>query len=77
LRPGWTTELRVEGEYERPEEPGHGYSRDKWPDLKQVVALLTTYKSLDAFGDSTSPVPGSLPYCRIAVLPSCPTPVWP
>jgi len=46
-----TTSLSVEGEYDRPEEPGsiritHGYSRDHRPDLKQVVvALLTTYRS--------------------------------
>jgi len=46
-----TTSLSVEGEYERPEEPGvvritHGYSRDERPDLKQVVvALLTGYRS--------------------------------
>ena len=46
-----TTSLSVEGEYDRPEEPGviritHGYSRDRRPDLKQVVvALLTTYRS--------------------------------
>jgi len=46
-----TTSLSVEGEYERPEEAGgvritYGYSRDKRPDLKQVVvALLTSYRS--------------------------------
>ncbi len=46
-----TTSFSVEGEYERPEEPGviritHGYSRDRRPDLKQVVVgLLTTYRS--------------------------------
>ncbi|MBC7227322.1 MAG: IS1634 family transposase [Thermoflexales bacterium] len=46
-----TTSLSVEGEYDRPDEPGviritHGYSRDHRPDLKQVVvALLTTYRS--------------------------------
>ncbi|MDQ7030649.1 MAG: IS1634 family transposase [Ardenticatenia bacterium] len=46
-----STSLSVEGEYERPEEPEvvritHGYSRDKRPDLKQVVvALLTGYRS--------------------------------
>jgi transposase len=46
-----TTSLRVEGEYEGPEEPGvvpitHGYSRDERPDLKQVVvALWTGYRS--------------------------------
>jgi len=46
-----TTSLSVEGEYAKPEEPGvvritHGYSRDKRPDLKQVVvALLTSYRS--------------------------------
>ncbi|MGB9880232.1 MAG: IS1634 family transposase [Anaerolineae bacterium] len=46
-----TTSLSVEGEYEWPEEPEgvritHGYSRDRRPDLKQVVvALLTSYRS--------------------------------
>ena len=46
-----TTSFSVEGDYERPEEPGvvritHGYSRDRRPDLKQVVvALLTSYRS--------------------------------
>lgn len=46
-----TTSLSVEGEYAKPEEAGvvritHGYSRDKRPDLKQVVvALLTSYRS--------------------------------
>lgn len=46
-----TTSFSGAGEYERPEEPGvvrltYGYSRDKRPDLKQVVvALLTTYRS--------------------------------
>ncbi len=46
-----TTSFSVEGEYDRPEEPGiiritYGYSRDHRPDLKQVVAaLLTTYRS--------------------------------
>ncbi|MBC7251653.1 MAG: IS1634 family transposase [Anaerolineae bacterium] len=46
-----TTSFSVEGEYDRPDEPGviritHGYSRDHRPDLKQVVvALLTTYRS--------------------------------
>lgn len=46
-----TTSFSVEGEYNRPEAPGviritHGYSRDHWPDLKQVVvALMTTYRS--------------------------------
>ncbi|MDH7475832.1 MAG: IS1634 family transposase, partial [Anaerolineae bacterium] len=45
------TSFSVEGEYDRPAEPGviritHGYSRDHRPDLKQVVAaLLTTYRS--------------------------------
>jgi transposase len=46
-----TTSFCVEGEYDRPEEPGiiritYGYSRDHRPDLKQVIAaLLTTYRS--------------------------------
>ncbi len=46
-----TTSFSVEGEYDRPEEPGiiritYGYSRDHRPDLKQVIAaLLTTYRS--------------------------------
>jgi len=46
-----TTSFSVEGEYETPDKPGvvritHGYSRDKHPDLKQVVvALLTSYRS--------------------------------
>ncbi|PWH20787.1 MAG: IS1634 family transposase [Ardenticatenia bacterium] len=45
-----TTSFSVEGEYGRPGEPGviritYGYSRDHRPDLKQVAALLTTYRS--------------------------------
>ncbi|MGC8960222.1 MAG: IS1634 family transposase [Chloroflexia bacterium] len=80
-----TTSLSVEGEYEWPEEPEgvritHGYSRDRRPDLKQVVvALLTSYRSalplwIQALDGKTMPFPRSWrrisPTCRRG---RCPT----
>lgn len=46
-----TSSLNVEGEYEWPQAPGvihitHGCTLERQPDPKQVVGLLTTYRSV-------------------------------